>query len=151
MLLSASRGDSLTIGAQDIERALEILTKTEIKMHKTFGGVGKSKIAAETHAILEYIQRVGIVPRSDLLAKFHSDLTIQDFKMVEELMDQMKVVEISILKGGDKVYKWKGYKKDTTPVASFEPVEQPADQPAEPTSSPASLPRPGPKRRTAMH
>lgn len=118
MLVSASRGDSLRITKEDIHRSLEILSKAEIKMHKTFGGVGKSKIAAETHAILEYIQKMGVVSRSDLLTKFHADLTIQDFRMVDDLIDQMKVAEITILSGGDKVYKWKGYAKTTLPSSS---------------------------------
>jgi hypothetical protein len=112
MLVSASHSDTLSISAADVERALDIITKAELKMHKTFGGLGKSKIATETYAILEYIQKLKLVSKADLLAKFHADLTIQDFKMVEDLMEQMKVVEITILKGGDKVYKWKGYKKD---------------------------------------
>ncbi len=141
MLISASHSDTLSITADDVDRALEVITKAELKMHKTFGGLGKSKIAAETYAILEYIQKMRIVPKSDLLAKFHSDLTIQDFNLVEELMSQMKVVEITILKGGDKVYRWKGYKKDAIPSASEQPDEQPDSEPALPKET-APLQRP---------
>ncbi len=133
MLVSASHSDSLLIKCEDIQRALDIIEKAELKMHRTFGGLGKSKIAAETHNILEYIQRMGLVPKSDLLAKFHADLTIQDFKMVEDLMDQMKVVEIQVLKGGDKVYRWKGYAKTTQPSSAkqVEPTEQATPSPKE--------------------
>lgn len=145
MIMSASRSDTLAITDGDVMRALEVITKAEMKMHKTFGGLGKSKIAAETYAILEYIQKMKVVPKSDLLAKFHSDLTIQDFKMVEDLMNEMKVVEITILKGGDKVYRWLGYRKDQPipPEALIQDAlhDLPLDHTTETSPSPKRQPR----------
>ncbi len=144
MLVSASRSDSLIIQSMDIARALDILSKTELKMHKTFGGMGKSKIAVETHRVLEYIQNVGIAYRSSLLAKFYADLTIQDFKMIEDLMDQMKVVSIERLKGGETIYRWKG---KVTPLASSELVDSPEPEPASPSLKPAyKSPRPSSRK-----
>lgn len=127
MLMSASRGDSMQITSHDITRALEVMNKAEMKMHKTFGGLGRSKIAGITHDVLEFIQQLGSVPRSTLLVKFHNDVTVQDLKMIEDLMDQMKVVETTILSGGEKIYKWKGYRKngDATLHDAAEQVTEP--------------------------
>lgn len=121
MILSASRGDSLVITAADIHRAMELLERVERKMHKTFGGLGKSKTAVETYKILEYVQNMRIVSRSDLLRKFHSDLDIADFKSVEDMMVQMRVVQVEILPGGDKLYRWMD-KADSKKPASAKKV-----------------------------
>jgi hypothetical protein len=109
MLLSASRGDSLTIECQDFERALSLLLDAEGKMHKTFGGLGQAKHSDATERILEYIKLMKIVPRKILLAKFYRDVDSDALHKIEQTLVEMGVIKVQLLpKEGDRVYHWVG-------------------------------------------
>jgi len=45
IIMNAARTDSMIIDVQDFERAVSVLSGTEVKMPKTFAGVGKAKEA----------------------------------------------------------------------------------------------------------
>ncbi len=111
MLLSVSRGDSLVIEREDFDRALKIMKATELKMHRTFGGLGQAKYSDITEKVLTYVKNVGSTTRSVLMAKFYRDVDPMTLKIIEEVMTQMKVVNITILEKGDRLYEWTG-KKD---------------------------------------
>lgn len=105
--MSASRGDSLELTDADFNRALALLKQTEVKMHKTFGGLGTAPHADISEKIIAYIQTLGITTRSQLLTKFYHDLDAQTLISVEQLLEQMKVVEIRLLPDKrEKVYTW---------------------------------------------
>ena len=107
MLMSASRGDSLELTDADFNRALALLKQTEVKMHKTFGGLGTAPHADISEKVIAYIQTLGITTRSQLLTKFYHDLDAQTLISVEQLLEQMKVVEIRLLPDKrEKVYTW---------------------------------------------
>ena len=111
MLMSVSRGDSLVMTAQDFDRANKVLRAAELKMHRTFGGLGRAKGAIDTQRVLDYVQSLKAVSRSEILNKFYRDVGSQEFKVIEELMIQMKVVDVAFTTTGDKVYKWRHKKK----------------------------------------
>lgn len=114
MLMSVSRGDSLVIELQDFKRALALLKATEVKMHKTFGGLGKAKYGDVTELVMNYIRSVGITTRSSLMAKFYRDLDSGTLRGIEEMMQQMKVIQVkSIPDKGEKVYTWIEQPKDS--------------------------------------
>jgi len=108
MLMSVSRGDSLELDLQDFDRGVRILKATELKMHRTFGGLGQAKYSDATEKILNYIKGVGITTRSLLMAKFYRDVDGGTLKIIEETMTHMKVVRIELLEKGDKKYEWIG-------------------------------------------
>jgi hypothetical protein len=109
MLLSASRGDSLTLDLEDFERALKFLLQAEIKMPWTFGGLGKARYGDATEKIIQFIQKVHTATRSSLLAKFYHDIDSVTLQEVERTMEEMKVVEITYLTNNrDKLYRWIG-------------------------------------------
>jgi len=110
MLMSASRSDDLRITKQDFDRALKVLKSTELKMHRTFGGLGQAKYSDVTEKIMRYLEAVGTSTRSVLLSKFYRDVDPQTLKIIEEVMEQMKVVKIQLLDKGDKLYEWTGKK-----------------------------------------
>lgn len=112
MVMSASRGDSRILTVQDFERSNKILKSTELKMSRTFGGLGRAKYSDSTEKIMDYIRNVGIASRKDVMRKFYRDVDGATMKIIEEVMDNMKVVQISVtLASGDKMYKWIGDKK----------------------------------------
>lgn len=107
MIMSASRSNSMDITIQDFNNALELLTTTERQMHKTFGGLGKAQYSDVTEKVMGYIKTLGITTRSQLLIKFHRDLDSNGLRSVEELMTQMRVIQIELIPGqNDKVYRW---------------------------------------------
>jgi hypothetical protein len=107
MVLSASRGDTMRMSLQDFDRANKLLKAAELKMHRTFGGLGRAKGAIDAQRVLDYVQSMTAVSRADILSKFYRDVGAAEFKAIEELMIQMNVVDVTVLKSGDKVYKWK--------------------------------------------
>lgn len=112
LLASACRSDENEITEKDFEVSKTILELTEIKMAKTFGGLGKARYSDATERVLEYVRLVGTTTRSVLLAKFYRDIDAFTLRSIEDVMQQMKVVEIKLLPdSGDKVYTWKNAEK----------------------------------------
>lgn len=111
IIMSASRGDDMLIRNVDFEEALKLMKSAEMKMHKTFGGLGTAKNADVTEKVLAYIKTVGVSTRSTIMARFYRDMDADTLRGIEELGEQMKVIEIRLLpEKKDKVYKWIGQK-----------------------------------------
>lgn len=111
LLLSASRGSSLQIDEPDFLRAKQILEQAEVKMSRTFGGLGKSRSSDATEQVLNYIKAVGTTTRKVLLARFYRDIDTNTLKDVETTLENMKVVEIKyLIESSEKVYHWVGPK-----------------------------------------
>lgn len=108
IILSASRGDDLTITQPDFLRARSVLEAAEIKMAKTFGGLGKAPHSDATEQVINYIKLMGVTTRSVLMGKFYRDVDPFTLKGIEETMTNMKVVTIRLLDGNEKVYTWVG-------------------------------------------
>src|SRR3990172_8667103 len=49
MILSAARGDTMKMTSQDFDRANKLLKAAELKMHRTFGGLGRAQGAIDAH------------------------------------------------------------------------------------------------------
>ncbi len=101
----------LTLG--DFNRALGYLKLAEKKMHKTFGGLGKAKNSDSTDHIMNYIKMMHATTRKVVLAKFYRDVDGQTLKGIEETLEQMKMIKVSLLpKDGDKLYTYIGKDND---------------------------------------
>lgn len=111
ILCSASRGDDLTLKEIDFDRALWTLRAGESNMHKTFGGLGKSRISDESNSVMEFIKVQGTATRRTVLHRFHRDLDPMALSNIEMLMVQMGDVKITLdHEGNDKLYTWIGEK-----------------------------------------
>jgi molybdopterin converting factor small subunit len=108
LIMSASRSDSRIITTDDFQRADKLLKATELKMSRTFGGLGKARYADVTEKVIDYISKVKIVSRKDLMRKFYRDVDMATMKIIDEVMDAMQVVTFTITESGDKIYTWKG-------------------------------------------
>lgn len=106
MLSSASRSDSLVIEAADFNRAITILQEVEIKMPKTFGGLGRLRNSDVLEQIKEYIHRVNVTTKRVLLAKFYRDITEQELVVFIKTLESMKVIKIEVTPGADTTYYW---------------------------------------------
>jgi hypothetical protein len=109
ILCSASRGDDLKITGGDFKRALQLLTEAESRMHKTFGGLGKSRVSDESDTVINFIKNIKTTTRKMVLQKFYRDIDPMTLSNVEVLMQQMGVVKITLLpQQADKLYTWIG-------------------------------------------
>lgn len=109
ILSSASRGDSMQLTEEDFQSSKEILGAAESKMHKTFGGLGKSKHGDVTEPVMDYIRNLGVTTRSVLMARFYRDLDADTLRRIEEQLTQMKVISIKLLPDqAEKIYTWVG-------------------------------------------
>lgn len=113
MISSACRGDSRELTELDFATARTILEMTEVKMAKTFGGLGQARYSDATDRVLDYVKLMGSTTRSVLLAKFYRDIDSFTLRAIEDTMQQLKVVEIRLLPDkGEKLYIWTGVDKE---------------------------------------
>lgn len=107
MVCSAARSDDLWITEDDFHRAVKLLNGAEVNMHKTFGGFGRSRNSDATEAIKDWIEKVGITTRKQVLQRFYRDVDVQTMNIVEETLRQMGCIKIKPTKDMlDKVYTW---------------------------------------------
>ncbi len=116
MILSASRSHEREIDLSDMERAKSILEAAEVNMHKTFGGLGKSKYSDAVEMVLDYLIIRKEIKRSELLTMFRRDLDPPTLKVVEEVLTQMKVMKLTIVPGveDERIYTYCGPKATRT-------------------------------------
>lgn len=107
MVCSATRSDDLWINEEDFHRAVKLLSGAEVNMHKTFGGFGRSRNSDATEAIKDWIEKVQITTRKQVLQRFYRDVDVQTMNIVEETLRQMGCIKIKPTKDMlDKVYTW---------------------------------------------
>lgn len=113
LLISVSRSSDLEITMEDFNRAKEILELAEQNMGQTFGGMGHAKYSDSTEKIKDYIKNIGTTSRSVILARFYRDVDSFALKQIEEVLQQMNLVKITLLvEQGEKIYQWIGDKND---------------------------------------
>lgn len=110
-VMSASRGDTGVMTLSDFDRSNKILTAAELKMHRAFGGFGTAKGSVQAEKVLDFVYAMGATSRSEILSRFYRDVGPQEFKLVDELMVQMGVVDVTLTKTGDKLYTWREKKR----------------------------------------
>ncbi len=109
MIMSASRGSDRLLTVEDFTRANMLLKSTELKMSRAFGGLGQAKYAQVTEKVIDYISKVKVVSRKDLMRKFYRDVDASTMRIIEQVMQDMQIVKIELLVGsGDTIYKWLG-------------------------------------------
>lgn len=95
MVMSASRGMDRTITLEDIKRAEKTLLAVEGKMHKTFGGLGRSQYSEVTDKVIKLVQQKKKVNRSYILRTMYRDIDPGTLDIIETTMTQMKLVKIT--------------------------------------------------------
>lgn len=71
MVLSASRSKDMAITLQDFNNAVDLLERTEVKMARTFAGLGTSKNSELIVDLMEYISSVGEVSIKTVYGDFY--------------------------------------------------------------------------------
>lgn len=109
MILNASRTDSMVIDCIDFDRALKILTDTEVKMGRTFMGVGKNLTADVTQRVIGKLAAEGQCTLSDLMKTFYHDADLETMKAVLAAIESMGFCSITPIprdQGGGLIVKY---------------------------------------------
>lgn len=94
MVCCASRSNQSVIEEVDFARALNLLLTAEKKMPKAFGGLGRSAYSEAVELVLDYLIVHGECTRSQLMRQYYRDIDSGTLKIVEEVMEHMKIVKI---------------------------------------------------------
>ena len=112
MICNASRTDKMIIDRTDLERAIEILKFTEVKMVDTFSGVGKSNNADVLTRVMNEIGTRGSMLKQDLVKMFYFDADARTMDSVIETLKSMNFLQIR-QEGRDTYIEHKGEKGAT--------------------------------------
>jgi len=99
MILSASRSDELIIEKEDLERAINILTATEVKMPYTFSGVGRSDDADVVNRIMTEIGVQKTCTFAHLMGRFYRDVDKDRLNQILQSLESMKFASIGFKDG----------------------------------------------------
>jgi|GEM_PF-642200 hypothetical protein len=96
MIMSASRkdGPSMCITADDMNRAVSILTEAELNMTKVFSGVGMSPVSSILYRVLTFIisNKHLEIPMSTIVTRFCSDIDKRGMDGIISTLKSMRVV-----------------------------------------------------------
>ena len=93
MILSAARGDSMILTVDDLNRAIGLLERTELKMPKTFSGIGKSPHAEVLSKVMAEIGMAGTITKSALMRKFYQDADDRVMEIIIETLRSMGFID----------------------------------------------------------
>jgi len=85
MVLSASRGDSLIITAEDLQLANTMLEDLEKDMHRVFNRIGRTEDSMQAERFIDFIQRKGTLPYADAYKMIHTHFP--DFRDFEGILE----------------------------------------------------------------
>ncbi|KKL23011.1 hypothetical protein LCGC14_2429680, partial [marine sediment metagenome] len=103
MIMSASRGSSMSIEKKDFERGLDLLRRTEKNMPLVFLGMGGARNAVLRMHLLAYVSKRGKV----LLSDVYSDLLgyIESTKHLTDVLNMMeKDKSVKMVRQGNEAY-----------------------------------------------
>lgn len=90
MILAASEGKGMTMDASLLNRAIDLLMRTEKNMPMTFRGVGKSDIADVTARVMAAIANEGEITAAKLLSMFYYDADRLTMDRILQTLEAMK-------------------------------------------------------------
>lgn len=85
MVLSASRGNSLTITKEDLQLANVMLLDIENDMHKVFSRIGRTENSMQAERFIEFVKRKGSIPYDEAYRMIH--IYFPDFRDFEGILD----------------------------------------------------------------
>jgi len=84
MVLSASRGNSLTITKEDLELANVMLEDIEADMHRVFSRIGRTEDSMQAERFIEFVRRKGSIPYAEAYKMIH--IYFPDFRNFEGIL-----------------------------------------------------------------
>ena len=105
MIVCASRTNDMNITKKDLERAIDILTQTEVNMPATFAGVGKYEHADTLSRVMETVALHKEITEEELQGMFARDASSFVLNQIITTMENMGFVDV-IIRGGEKLLRY---------------------------------------------
>jgi hypothetical protein len=86
MILSASRGDSMTISYKDLQNSLRMLNVAEPRMPEAFSGVGANPLLKILNTLMNLLRSKGKIHRNEINVRAYK---LGTPKMIAEAIDQL--------------------------------------------------------------
>jgi len=98
MIMNVSRGDleHKTLTSIDFNRALNLLTRTEVNMPRTFSSVGRNEDVDVLSKIMYDIGMRKRIPVTELMQKYYSDVSVERLEVVLKTLEAMEFIDIVI-------------------------------------------------------
>jgi len=93
MVMSASRNNELVITEEDLANAIELLEQTEVKMPRTFSGVGANPLAAAQEDMRRWLSTVKKAGLRQILERYQSELTIDEIRKVLVVLHTLRIIK----------------------------------------------------------
>jgi energy-coupling factor transporter ATP-binding protein EcfA2 len=104
MVMSVSRGDTLTINAIDMANTITELEKVLLTLEKIFRGVGDSPDAAATARVRTLLETHGMLTRREMLKHTNRHMSYETLDRILYVMEQIGYV-LKIRRGNDEFFK----------------------------------------------
>jgi hypothetical protein len=89
IILNACRTEDMVVTSKDLQRAIDLLERTERKMPRTFSGIGKSPHAEVLSKVMTEVGLLGEVSISDLQRKFYHDADARVLDLIIQTLQSM--------------------------------------------------------------
>ena len=100
MILNVCRTSDMIVTSHDLQRAIDLLERTELKMPRTFSGIGKSPHAEVLSKIMNEVGLRGEIALSDLQKMFYHDADARVLDLIIHTLINMGFVS-RVEKGND--------------------------------------------------
>jgi hypothetical protein len=122
MVLAASRRDELTIEADDLALADQMLTNLEGDMQQVFSRIGKGQDSMQVDRLVSFIQKKGIVSYQEAYRLIHSYFpNLHDFEGM--IAGAIKAGYIELIQQGTE-FSLKAVSKSPAIIVPFRPAEK---------------------------
>lgn len=88
-IMCASRSNKMVVDVQDLERAVDLLKRTEVKMPRTFAGFGRSKTSEVLAKVMAFIGNKSETTERELLQTFYADLDVPQAKTLADIISTL--------------------------------------------------------------
>jgi len=105
MICSASRSDKMVVSAKELDRAILVIESAEVKMTKTFSGVGQLSNASVMEKIMVEVGLRKTILFSKLLELFTGDVDKWGLEKILETLTAMKFVKTIALPNDTEIVK----------------------------------------------
>jgi len=100
MILNACRTDSMVITVEDLTRSIHLLEDTEVKMARTFSGIGKAQHAEVLGKVMNDIGLEGEISKAELLRRYKYDADDRVMELIIESLRSMNFLQRIVKENG---------------------------------------------------
>jgi len=93
MIMSASHSDDMIVSEVDLERAINAVEVTEVKMPGAFSGLGRSDIAELISSVCAWLVDQGEATITDLMRRFGHDADVPTMQRVLQSLEKQDKIE----------------------------------------------------------